>query len=341
MRLLFRILLANQILAALLTLGFALVVRPIHLGRLALTTFLLTNAVGGCVGLLFASLEWIQAYQGLPRLLQQVIRAGAVVVGTTLGMGAGLLVLHAIWPGGAFRWAEVLRVTGFAVLISAVMATLHILVGRLKAGIAAQAIEVQKLRELEAQARLTSLQGKVNPHFLFNTLNTMLSLVHTSPDTVEGLILRLSELYRTQLKLPDTGRIALSEELDLIRRYLEIEQIRLGGRLAFTVEAPLEAAAVCLPPLLVEPLVENAVKHGIGPRPEGGHVHLRAWVEGALLHVRVEDDGVGLRPGPGGGGFGLYSIRERLRLAYRGRGGLDLGTRPGGGFTAELRVPRD
>jgi len=143
------------------------------------------------------------------------------------------------------------------------------------------------------------------------------------------------------LKLPDTGFISLTEELDLVRRYLEIEQIRLGARLTFEVEMDPAAADIRIPPLLVEPLAENAVKHGIGPKPEGGWIHIQARIEGAFLCVVVEDNGAGASAGMSGNGFGLYSIRERLRLLYGGRGSLELGPRPNGGFRAELKVPHD
>lgn len=341
MRLLLRILLANQILAVLLILVFVLVYGLPSLPRLWLPIFVFTQGVGGCVGLLFAGLNGWGIYHGAPKLVQHAARAGAVLVGTILGIGAGFLVIKALRPELSFDRSVVLNTGAFALLVATVMAVVNILLERLKAGIEQKAIEIQKLRELEAQTRLTSLQAKVNPHFLFNTLNTMLNLVHTSPDAVENLILRLSELYRRVLQLPDTGFIALSEELELVRAYLEIEQIRLGTRLAFTVEMEAEAAGIPVPPLLVEPLAENAVKHGIGPRAEGGHVRIRARIEGAFLVVVVEDDGAGSSPEKSEAGFGLYSIRERLRLLYGGRGSLSLAPGLGGGIRAELRVPRD
>lgn len=341
MRLLFRILLANQVLAALLLIVFTLMYGLSSLPHFWLPIFVFTQAVGGCVGLLFAGLNGWGIYHGAPRLVQHAARAGAVIVGTTLGVVAGFLVIKALRPGIGFNRSVVLSTGAFALLVATVMAVINILFERLKTRIEQKAIEIQKLRELEAQTRLTSLQSKVNPHFLFNTLNTMLNLVHSSPDAVESLILRLSELYRRMLKLPDSGFIPLSEELELIREYLEIEQIRLGGRLTFAVEMEPEVATVRIPPLLVEPLAENAVKHGIGPKPEGGHIRIQARIQGAFLLVVVEDDGVGSSATQSAGGFGLYSIRERLRIVYGGRGSLDLTPRPGAGFRAELKVPRD
>lgn len=340
MRLLLRILLTNQILVVVLLAAFALIFGPHNLPKLWLPTLVLTQMVGGSVGLLFAALNASEIYHGAPRFMQQAARAGAVLVGTAVGTVGGFLMLKALRTGITLDRGDLLHTGGFALLIATVMAVLHILLIGLKTSVEQKAIELQKLRELEAQTRLTSLQGKVNPHFLFNTLNTMLNLVHTSPDAVEDLILRLSELYRSVLKLPDTGFIPLSQELDLVQRYLEIEQIRLGERLTFEVIVDPEAAAVPIPPLLVEPLAENAVKHGIGPKRAGGHIRIEARIHGDHLQIVVEDDGAGANPVKSEGGFGLYSIRERLRMVYGGRGSLELA--PGStGFRAELRVPRD
>ncbi|MDP2876175.1 MAG: histidine kinase [Holophaga sp.] len=341
MRLLLRILLVNQILAIALLIAFALMYGPRNLPHFWLPILVFTQAVGGCVGLLFAGLNAWGIYHGAPKVVQHISRIGAVVLGTILGITVGFLLIKFLRPELTFNRRMIVNTGSFALLIAAVMATINILLEQLKARIEQKAIEIQKLRELEAQTRLTSLQGKVNPHFLFNTLNTMLNLVHTSPDAVEDLILRLSELYRSVLKLPDTGFITLAEELELVRRYLEIEQIRLGDRLTFAVEMDPAAAAIRIPPLFVEPLAENAVKHGIGPKPEGGRIHIQARIDGHFLVVVVEDDGAGAHAGISGNGFGLYSIRERLRMLYGGRGDLVLIPGTKAGFRAELRVPCD
>lgn len=339
MRTLLRILLINQLLAALIISALALLIGLRHLPNFWLPTLIFTNGVGSAVGLCFAGLARSEIYTGAGRGFQNLTRAAAVVLGTALGLAASFGVLRLIQPSLRIRLVDVLPLFGFCLLVSGVVTVLNVLFGHLKASIERKAIENQMLREMEAKTRLASLQGKVNPHFLFNTLNTMLNLVHKSPDQVEALILGLSELYRGVLQLPDQGLVPLRVELDLVQRYLEIERVRMGDRLAFTIQCTPEAGQVALPPLLVEPLAENAVKHGIGPRPSGGTVGIRASRQGERLEVVVEDDGEGLGSDTGSGGFGLYSIRERLRMTYGGAASLEVQAMPGQGFRAVLRVP--
>lgn len=339
MNLLLRIFLANQVLAALLTCAFALVVGLRHLGEVALTTFLFTNAVGGCVGSMFALMDRSGIYHGSPAPVRNLLRAGVVVVGTALGLALALALLRLLRPNSAMGWGALRELALFALLVTVTMTGLNIAFQRLKRRIEEKAVEVQKLRELEAQTRLLNLQGKVNPHFLFNTLNSMLNLVHTAPETLETLIVRLSELYRRVLQLPESGTVPLADELELVRLYLEIEQVRLGERLRFSIVAEPGTATFPIPPLLVQPLVENAVKHGIGPRPEGGEIRVTARVDGKVLTISVEDDGAGVGGSAKGSGFGLYGVRERLRLLHGDHARLLAAPREEGGFRAELQVP--
>lgn len=217
-----------------------------------------------------------------------------------------------------------------------------------------EAVEKERLQRLQARAELAALQSKLNPHFLFNTLNTMVNLVHKEPDKVEEMILGLSDIYRKVLKLPSTERITLAEEFDLARQYLAIEQVRLGDRLRYRIDLPDGLGDLAVPPLLVQPLVENAVLHGIMPAPRGGSLSLSAVDEGGVIRIIVEDDGVGVAGGsadraaerPGGTGrpkpgigFGLHGTRERLRLTYGGRGAMKIESPPGGGTIVRLELP--
>jgi sensor histidine kinase YesM len=219
-----------------------------------------------------------------------------------------------------------------------------------------QAVERERLKKLQARTELAALQSKLNPHFLFNTLNTMVNLVHKEPDKVEQMILRLSDIYRKVLKLPLTDRISLSEEFDLARQYLAIEQVRLGNRLRYEIKLPDNLRDRSVPPLLIQPLVENAVIHGIMPAPAGGCLSLSAQVDGDRIRIVVEDDGVGMDPheaDPGAApenkrgpteeesGFGLHSTRERLRLTYGGMGALKIESTADRGTRITLELPHE
>jgi len=146
----------------------------------------------------------------------------------------------------------------------------------------------QQQREAEIRARLSSLQARIQPHFLFNSMNTIASLIATDPERAEEAVLDLSELFRASLKTNDP-LVPLSQELDLCQRYLAIEALRLGDRLAlqWQVESGLDQQAI--PPLSLQPLLENAIYHGIQPRPEGGLIHVDVSAKGKYVYLMVQN----------------------------------------------------
>ena len=184
----------------------------------------------------------------------------------------------------------------------------------------ARARETAEVRAELAQAELRALRAQVQPHFLFNTLNSIASLIPVDPKAAEEMTTRLSELFRHALSASERETVPLGEELAFLQAYLDIERVRFGVRLKVeTLVAPgLEGVPV--PSLLLQPVVENAVRHGIAPRAEGGVIRITARRHGAALVLSIEDDGVGtsadvLEEGreKGGRGFGLFALRERLR----------------------------
>ena len=209
---------------------------------------------------------------------------------------------------------------------------------------------------LRARAQFRALRARLKPHFLFNSLHSVLSLIRRAPDRAERAVEHLGELLRYAVgsgPVADGGasgpeQVTLGRELEMVRTYLELEKIRLGDRLRVEEEVTPDAAAVHVPPLSVQPLVENAVQHGIGESPDGGTVRLTARVEaeGAeasspRLSVRVRDDGPGADPESldSSGGIGLELVRRRLQLAYGRDAELRLETEPGEGFEARVTVP--
>jgi sensor histidine kinase YesM len=212
---------------------------------------------------------------------------------------------------------------------------------RVKKRLEQKIIENQKIKHLQTRSQLMALQSKINPHFLFNTLNTMLNLVYKSPGKVETMILNLSDIYRKVLRLPDNEGITIREEANIIREYLEIERIRMGSRLDFTLSLDPQVENVKIPPLLIEPIVENAVIHGISPKPTGGKIDIKITKNGNMIDVQVQDNGIGFKNHEPAFGFGLQSIRERLQLVYKEKAQLKIKVPPGGGTRIILELPDD
>ena len=202
-----------------------------------------------------------------------------------------------------------------------------------------------KAEALRAEAELAALRAQLNPHFLFNTLHSLLALVRHDPDHAEEALEQFGDLLRYTLRIQqDTvDEVALAEEWAFVENYLELERLRLGERLR--LEAEIEPAALDyqVPVFSIQPLVENAIGHAVAPRAAGGTVRISARVVGEELHVEVADDGPGadLDEVARGNGVGLRIVRQRLQALSRGRARFDVETGNGRGFTVRLAVPRD
>ncbi len=169
----------------------------------------------------------------------------------------------------------------------------------------------------EVAARLAELQSRIRPHFLFNTLNSALGLIRRDPPRAEAVLEDLAELFRVALA-DSAATVSLGDEIDLARRYLAIEHTRFGDRLRVDWVLEPAAAAARLPPLLLQPLVENAVRHGIEPSPTGGTLRVQTQVKGGMAWVEITNTLPEAAPGPGtsGHGMALQNVRERLRLMH-------------------------
>jgi two-component sensor histidine kinase len=189
------------------------------------------------------------------------------------------------------------------------------------------------------EARLHALQAQLQPHFLFNTLNGIATLLRRDPAKAEDMLLSLSELLRVALNSSQRQEIPLREEMDFLGRYLAIQKMRFGDRIEVT-EAIEPAAMDCLvPALLLQPLVENAIRHGIEPSGEPGRLRITGSRDGEWLRLSVEDNGVGLTPGKSGNGVGLANVRERLATLHGTAYEFELVERPEGGVTVKIRLP--
>jgi len=195
----------------------------------------------------------------------------------------------------------------------------------------------QEMTRLVSQAELRALQSQINPHFLFNALNTLFGTIPRQAGEARRMVLNLADIFRYSLQ-SDKTFVPLAEEMKIVRAYLEIEQLRLGPRLDVRIAIDEAALQVLIPVLSVQPLVENAVKHGIAPRSEPGYVQIQGQLRGGQLQVSVENSSLGDRPYASGAGVGLQNVRRRLEICYGPEAGLRLD--PGGQkMIAELCIP--
>jgi two-component system, LytTR family, sensor histidine kinase LytS len=205
-----------------------------------------------------------------------------------------------------------------------------------------RAVAEEELRRLLAQAELRALRAQIDPHFFFNALNSVIALIHRDPAAAEELIEDLSDLFRHSFK-PSRDFIALGEELNLVETYLKVEKRRFGDKLRFNKVISPEALTARIPALTVQPLVENAVKHGIGDLPEGGQITLSASVKDGLLNIAIADTGVGLpsaqAPQLFKRGVGLSNINERLSALYGAQSRLRIDSQPGQGAIVSFAIP--
>ena len=206
-----------------------------------------------------------------------------------------------------------------------------------------EAERAARAESLRAQAELAGLRAQFNPHFILNLLHSLMGLVSRDPPVATAALEKLGDVLRyvLQVQRQDRDEVSLSEEWKFVEDYLSLEKLRLGTRLQTRLEAEPEALASRVPPFVLQFLVENAVRHAIAPRAQGGRLEVRAQCRDGTLRLSVADDGDGRATGPTTGqGLGLRLVSERLCALYGGQAGLRTGISALGGFEAEVVVPR-
>jgi two-component system LytT family sensor kinase len=197
-------------------------------------------------------------------------------------------------------------------------------------------LEEQRLAAV--RARFEALRSQINPHFLFNTLNAATSCIWTEPEKARWILVKLSGILRRLLHGTEDF-VPLSRELEFVEDYLSLEEARFGkDKIRFEREIDPRALDVLVPAMILQPLVENAVRHGVSPKIDGGTIRIAAVRDGDRLHVLVRDDGVGFA-GEGRKGIGLDNVRERLKVAYDAEGSLAIESAPGIGTTVSIVMP--
>jgi LytS/YehU family sensor histidine kinase len=193
------------------------------------------------------------------------------------------------------------------------------------ADMAYAAAQTESARRQATESRLMLLQSQLEPHMLFNTLANLRALINTNSSAATAMLDHLNAYLRATLNASRASSHSLQTEFDRLRDYLELIAVRMGWRLRYSLELPDALAQLPIPPLLLQPLVENAIKHGLEPKVEGGSISVIARLEAGQLILEVSDTGVGLPPEPGSAlGFGLAQVRERLATSYAAQGSLSL-----------------
>ena len=186
------------------------------------------------------------------------------------------------------------------------------------------------------------MQAQIEPHFLFNTLANLDALIGIDPARARAMLGHLNDYLRAALAAARKARNTLAGEFALLEGYLQIIGVRMGPRLSFSLDLPEALRNTEVPPMLLQPLVENAIKHGLEPKIEGGRVEIRARAESGRLAIAIADTGIGLgNIASAGTGLGLAHVRERLAAVYGGGATLEVGARAGGGVNVTLSIPRE
>ena len=275
------------------------------------------------------------------RNLSPWVRWGLLGVGLLAGSAAGTAIV--VWRFLFF----VLSDTRQALAVFTLNAVLALLVGgvahayegmRWRLGETLREVEEVRLVEAQlqeqaAKAELSALQARINPHFFFNTLNTISALLAEDPARADEVVQTLADLFRYTFKATHAVDVPLADELDFVEGYLSVEKARFGDRLRVEWSIDPAARGARIPGLLLQPLVENAVGHGVAPVPGGGTVRIGARIADGRLVVDVEDDGVGVQGGTAASirdDHGLGNVRRRVATATRGRGTLELYASPRG-----------
>ena len=202
-------------------------------------------------------------------------------------------------------------------------------------------LHASQLETQLAQAQLKALKMQLHPHFLFNTLHGISALIPEDSEAAERMIARLSDLLRLTLENEGTQEVSLKQELDFLEHYLEIERTRFQDRLSVEIDVDPAVLDARVPNLILQPLVENAIRHGVAPRPEAGSVWIHAARDNGMLHLQVRDDGPGLTNGQNAlrEGVGLANTRQRLTQLYGTDHRFEYVNAPGGGLAVSLELP--
>jgi sensor histidine kinase YesM len=309
-----------------------------------LSMLIVANAIGFTLHALFM----VTGCLGVDRWARgrgAVFTAGYYTVLSTFGVLVGFSITALAFDPNALSW--ILQPKWIAAMgatsgvISAILAAIFF--ARARQARAVAALESERLRaervEREATlANLRALQAQIEPHFLFNTLANVTSLIDREPATAKRMLDSFIRFLRASLAATRMEHTTLGDEAELIASFLQVIQVRMGNRLRYAVDVAPELASFTLPPMLLQPVVENAIRHGLEPKVEGGEVSFRARKADGSVVIEIVDSGVGFASTTRGG-VGLANLRDRLKLLYGERATLAIGENPPAGTRVTVRLP--
>jgi sensor histidine kinase YesM len=285
---------------------------------------------------------WPKRAAGLPRALYYITLVSCCVM---LGMLIGTGILRGVNPLIYMsRSATLLRLLPFAVLMAGLM---HFAFASSARRVATEVLAAQQKEQIAsaaqllAETRLRALQSQIEPHFLYNTLANVVGLIDTDPAQAKRMLERFIDFLRASLAASRADSATLGAELDLTAAYLDVLAVRMGPRLRYRIEADAAVRALPIAPMLLQPVVENAVAHGLEPKMEGGEIIVRASCSGDQLCIEVSDTGAGLSGAPPkpGGGVGLSNLRARLGSLYDSQAQVQLLENQASGITVRIMLP--
>jgi sensor histidine kinase YesM len=265
----------------------------------------------------------------------------AIIVGSIGGSLLGLVIIGEKPARFISEYAYFIHIVLVGLLFGSII--IYYFFSRERIRFTEALMQEEKIKRLTSEKRavetnLKLLQAQIEPHFLFNTLSNILSLLDTDLKKGRSMLMDLIHYLRTSLTKTRAETTTLGQEMEMIKAYLNIFKVRMEGRLRYRIDIPDDIKKLPFPPMLVQPLVENAVKHGIEPKIEGGEVTIQARQNGDMIRVELADTGTGLHE-DGDRGFGLSNVRERLQSLYGDRGQLILEENRPCGLKAIIEVP--
>jgi hypothetical protein len=334
--------------AAVFTVLNLLLGSPVALARVLWANLVIANCIGYLIHAEFAlgNLLWARWIWRQRFALRCAYYAGITLAGVFGGYWLGFTLLHLDNARGyVFSAQGATEIVLLSLIISAVLASIFLARERQARAEAAFQRERARVEAAEHQfhlAQLKLLEAQIEPHFLYNTLANVISLVDTDPAAAKRMVARLIDYLRHAAQVGATAEATVGRQVELLRAYLDLMALRTNARISYQVDMAPEVAALPLPPMLLQPLVENAIKHGLEPKVAGGRVGISARREGALLVLTVADDGLGFRTtrSDGTGGLGLANLRARLESLYGPRARMTIeDSQPG--TTVRLSLPID